>query len=168
MESAKREPAPADYRVLIEAETITSQGGGEVTITDKKAAAHGTSITQWNNRGHWLEYTCEVAHTGWYQVGIKYCLEGDDAIRAVRVDGEFLHPSLSTITLPGTGGWSNGADQWSLVAICLPESETPMIVRLEKGKHVVRLESPAGGGLNVDYVVLAPATAIMSRALVEK
>lgn len=168
MESPKRESVPANYSVMIEAEAITNQGGGAVTITDKKTAAHGTSITQWNERGHWLEYTCEIAHSGWYQVGLKYCLEGDDAIRALRLDGEYLHASLTSFTLPSTGGWSNGADQWSLVPICLPESETPMIVRLEKGKHVVRLESPAGGGLNVDYVVLAPATATMTRALVEK
>jgi hypothetical protein len=109
-----------------------------------------------------------VAHAGWYQLGLKYCLEGDEAIRAVRLDGKYLDPSLATVTLPGTGGWSNGADQWSLVPICLPDSSTPMIMRLEQGKHVIRLESPAGGGLNLDYLVLAPATATLSRAMVEK
>jgi hypothetical protein len=168
LEAAKREPVPPDYVVLIEAETPSAQGGGEVIVTDKKAATHGTSITQWNGKDHWLEYGCEVAHTGWYQLGLKYCLEGDEAVRAVRLDGEYLDPSLTTVALPGTGGWSNGADQWSLVPVCLPDSSTPMIVRLVQGKHVIRLESPAGGGLNLDYLVLAPATATLSRAMVEK
>lgn len=167
-EQAAKEPVPADHLVVLEAETPSTQGGGEATFPTNKTGARGTSLSGWNGRGHWLEYVCEVAHTGWYQVGIKYCLEGEEANRALAIDGKPLHPSLGLITVPGTGGWSNGADQWNLLPISLPGAETPVLVRLEKGKHTIRLENTAGGGLNLDYVVLAPAQVELTRALIEK
>lgn len=168
LEAAAREPVPTGTVVLIEAEAFTDQGGGTVSIPEHKAAAHGKSISLWNDRGHWLDYALTVEHTGWYQIGLKYCLEGDGATRSLRLNGEPIHPSLNTMTLTGTGGWSNGADQWSLIPICLPESDTPMLVRLEQGEHVIRLENAGGGGVNLDYIVLVPATASLTRKLVEQ
>jgi hypothetical protein len=167
-EQAAKEPVPADYLVILEAEAVTTQGGGEATFPTNKTGTRGTSLSGWTGRGHWLEYACEVAHTGWYQVGIKYCLEGEEADRALVIDGKPLHASLNLINLPGTGGWSNGADQWNLLPISLPGAETPVLVRLEKGTHTIRLENTAGGGLNLDYLVLAPAQVQLTRALIEK
>jgi hypothetical protein len=166
--AAAREPAPADALVIIEAETPAAQGGGEASFPTNKTGARGTSLSGWNNRGHWVEYTCEVAHTGWYQVALKYCLEGEEATRSLLLDGKPLHADLEQLVLPGTGGWSNGADQWSLVSASLPGSPDAMVFRLEQGRHTIRLENTAGGGLNLDYIVLAPAQVALSRAMVEK
>lgn len=167
-EKAKKEAVPADYIVLIEAETVTAQGGGEASFPTNKTAAHGTSLSGWTQRGHWLEYAVEVAHTGWYQVGLKYSLEGEDTMRSLHIDGKPMHESIEVLTLLGTGGWSNGSDQWNLLPIALPGSEVPMLVRLEAGKHTIRLENKSGGGLNLDYLILMSANATMTRALVEK
>lgn len=166
--AAAREPAPADYLVVAEAESPSAQGGGEATFPTNKTGVRGTCLSGWNNRGHWVEYSVQVEHTGWYQIGLKYCVEGEEASRGVLVDGKAIHPDLEVATLPGTGGWSNGADQWSLVPLALPGSSDALPVRLEKGSHAIRLVNSAGGGMNLDYVVLAPAQARLERSLVEK
>ncbi len=101
-------------------------------------------------------------------MALKYCLEGEEATRSLLVDGKPLHADLEQVVLPGTGGWSNGADQWNLLPASLPGSPDAMVLRLEKGTHTVRLENTAGGGLNLDYIVLAPAQVALTRALVEK
>lgn len=166
--AAAREPVPADYLVVVEAESPSAQGGGNATFPTNKTGARGTSLSGWNNRGHWVEYALEVEHTGWYQLALKYCVEGEEASRGILLDGKPLHPDLEAAVLPGTGGWSNGADQWSLAAIGLPGSPDAMLVRLERGAHTIRLTNVAGGGMNLDYLVLAPAQAKPTRERIEK
>lgn len=164
---AAAEAVADDVVVLIQAEDFSAQGGGEISITDKKAAAFGTSLTMWNNHGHWLEWKVQVPQTGWYQVALKYCLEGDENTRYLTIDGKPLHEDLRGLVLPGTGGWSNGSDQWKLVSATLPGAEDPFIFRLEAGEHTLRLDSP-GGGLNLDYLALLPAQATATRSGIER
>lgn len=166
-ELASKEAVPASYVVLIEAETLSAQGKGEATFPTNKVAAHGASLSGWTERRHWLEYVVDIAHTGWYQVGIKYCLEGDSSLRSLHIDGKAMHDDIEVLNLPGTGGWSSGADQWALLPIALPGSEVPMLVRLEAGKHTIRMENVSGGGMNVDYLVLMSANVTMTRSLAE-
>lgn len=168
MASAKREPLPAGSQILMEAEAFTAEGGGKVTVNARKVAAHGQSFNGWDGRDHWLEYTAEVAHTGWYQLGLRYCKEGDATRRSVLIDGQPMHPALGVASFPGTGGWSGGTDNWRLAPVCFPGTETPVIVRLEKGRHVLRLINTLGESMNLDYIVLAPAGVAMTRENVEK
>lgn len=166
--AAAKEPAPADALVVVQAEDFTGQGGGEATATTTKTAAMGPSLTGWNNNGHWIEFTCVIAKPGWYQIALKYCAEGDGASRVLRLDGQAADPNLPELALPGTGGWSNGADNWSLMPIAWPGTATPYLFHLAAGKHVLRFENPAGGGLNLDYLVIAPAAAQPTRAGIER
>ena len=57
--------------------------------------------------------------------------------------------------MPGTGGWSNGADNWKLYTLQWPLVEKPYLWPLKAGKHTIRVTNIGGGGLNLDYIVIA-------------
>jgi hypothetical protein len=165
---AKETGPAAGTFVLVQAETFAAQGGGEVTISDKKAATFGTCFLNWDRRGHWIEYSVEVPKDGFYKILLKYCREGGPVIRALRIDGEYPSESARKFELPGTGGWSNGADNWQYYALSWPGLDDPFLVKLTAGKHTLRLENSGGDGVNLDYVVFAAAATEVTRALVEK
>jgi hypothetical protein len=154
--------------VLVQAEDLAGQGGGEVTITDKKAAAYGTCFLKWDSRGHWLDYNVEIPKDGYYKIILRYCREGGPVVRALRIDGEYPHEAARKMEMPGTGGWSNGADNWQYYAFSWPVIGEPFLVKLAAGKHTLRLENASGGGVNLDYIVIASTDTEVSRELVEK
>lgn len=159
---------PADYFVLIQAENLLEQRGGKVTITSKKVATFGDAFLNWDNRGHWIDYEFEVAHEGYYQVALKYCREGGPVTRSLRIDGEYPCEAAGQMEMPGTGGWSNGADNWKFYTLQWPLIEKPCFVFLKAGKHRLRVENVSGGGLNLDYVLLAAPFMEVTREGVEK
>jgi hypothetical protein len=73
----------------------------------------------------------------------------------VAVNGEPA-VELGAFPFPATGGFSNGNDDWRLVAIPDPaDKSAPMTFRLREGENAIRMTNVGGGGLNVDYIVVA-------------
>ncbi|MBN1670574.1 MAG: heparinase II/III family protein [Kiritimatiellae bacterium] len=165
---AKAFNTPDDAVVLIQAEKPAAEGGGKVTISGKKAAAYGESFLNWDKAGHWLDYTVDVPAEGGYQVILKYCREGGPVTRALQIDGEYPGEPARAIELPGTGGWSNGTDNWRLHTVLWPLVDKPFLVHLKPGPHTVRLTNVSGGGVNLDYIVLAAPFAEITRQTVEQ
>jgi len=59
--------APRDKGLLVEAETFSAQGQGEVKVAEKRVNASGPIITSWqSNIGHWLEWTVTPPAPGKY------------------------------------------------------------------------------------------------------
>lgn len=166
---ARAANVPQDYYVLIQAENMAGEGGGKVTVSDKKVGAYGSSLLQWNNKGHWLDYDVDVRQDGYYQVILKYCREGGATLRSLQIDGAFPSEAARKMELPGTGGWSNGADNWELYTLRWPELDKPALVYLKAGRHRLRLENPVGDeGVNLDYIVIAAPFMTVQRKAIEK
>ncbi len=165
---AKASGIPDDYFVLLQAEKFVSEGGGKVTITKKKVATFGDAFLKWDNRGHWIDYDFDVAHEGYYQVIFKYCREGGPVTRSLQIDGTYPSEAARGIEMPGTGGWSNGADNWKLYHLKWPLIGKPFFVFLKAGKRRLRVENVSGGGLNLDYILFAAPFLDVRKDLVEK
>jgi hypothetical protein len=58
----QQEPLPPakGVKVVVQAEDFCGQGGGEVTVTDKKVNAQGKAFLKWDLPGHWLEWKFNV------------------------------------------------------------------------------------------------------------
>ncbi len=165
---AAEQAMPDGHFVLIQAEDFIRQGGGKVSIAKKKTAMFGDSISGWDNRGHWLEYAFDIEHPGLYQVVFKYCREGDAIERTMTLNGEAPVEPAQRMMFDGTGGWANGSDDWRLHTLRWPGLDTPALIRLDRGTHTLRLTNPVGGGLNLDYIVLASPTMNVQREAVEQ
>ena len=153
-DEAAKLPAPEGFKAVVQAEDFAAQGGGEVRATDKKTAAVGSSIFRWDNEGHWLEWKVSVPKDAYYQVLLCGCAD-KDRTREVAVNGEPV-VELGAFSFPATGGFSNGTDDWRLVAIPDPADKSrPMTFRLRQGDNTIRMTNVGGGGLNVDYIVVA-------------
>ena len=167
-QTAAEQVMPEDYFVLVQADTFTDQDGGKVSITDKKTATFGHAISGWNNRKHWLEYEFEVEHDGLYQIVFKYCREGGPTDRSMTINSTTPIAPAALMTFEGSGGWANGSDDWKLHTLMWPRIDMPALVKLPKGRHTLRLDSPAGGGLNIDYIVIASPSMEVTRDAVEQ
>lgn len=153
--TAKASAVPKDFFVLIQAENFKAQGGGKVVITDRKVASYGKAFLHWDNRGHWLEYEFSVPQDGYYKLLFKYCREGAPTYRALQIDGEYPCDEARKMEMPGTGGWSNGADNWQFYTLSWELVGKPYLIFLKGGKHTLRIENVTGdSGLNLDYILL--------------
>ena len=83
-------------------------------------------------------------------------------------NADWIEPATLYVTPGPGGGWSNGADNWSYYALKWPLVGGPLLVRLERGRHTLRLENTSGGGVNLDYIVLAPVGMEVTREAVER
>lgn len=161
-DEAAKLPAPEGFKAVVQAEDFAAQGGGEVRASDKKTAAVGSSIFRWDNEGHWLEWKVSVPKDAYYQVLLCGCAD-KDRTREVAVNGEPV-VELGAFSFPATGGFSNGTDDWRLVAIPDPADKArPMTFRLRQGDNTIRMTNVGGGGLNVDYIVVADPKAKVER-----
>lgn len=164
--AAKAAGVPAGYFVLMQAETPAAQGGGKVAVVSKRGA-FGSAIMHWDNPGQWLEYRFNLAQAGYYQIAFK-CARGEagaPGVRALQLDGacpcEFAH----TIAIPNTGGW----ESWQLRKLSWPEfRDKPFLVPLKAGAHTLRFENVSGGGVNLDYLVVAAPFLDLTASIVEK
>ena len=73
-EEAARNPVTPGTVVVVEAEDIDDQGGGEVVITEKKVAIRGgKAFLKWDDEGHWIEWEFAVPESGYYRLLLKCC-----------------------------------------------------------------------------------------------
>ncbi len=131
-------PAPASEVIVVQAEDFTNQGGGRVNVVDNKVGAEDKSFKNWDNAGHWIEYTFDVKTAGAYSLTLKYCIDGRSAERAILVDGFCPSNTLSFLSFLETGGWSGSTNNWEETVICGADGK-PFPFYLTKGKHTLRL-----------------------------
>ena len=159
---AAKYAVPADFRTVVQAEDFVAQGGGEVRVIDTKTAAVGSSFSHWDADGQWLQWKVTVPATGYYKIALCYCSDNPRQ-REVVVNGRAI-TELGAFGLEPTGGFANGSDDWKLVAIPDPiDLGKPMTFKFEKGENTLRLANVQGGGVNVDYLVVAAPGAKLER-----
>lgn len=168
-QKAKASGMPRDHHILIQAEDFSAQGGGEVRVTGGKTATYGDAFLGWDNPGHWLEYQFETKHEGHYKIIWKYCREGGPVTRSLRLDGAYPEKAFREIEVQGTGGWARNIDHWEYLPMPWPHLEDqPYLFHLTEGKHTLRVENVSGGGVNLDYILLAAPEMKVTREAVEK
>jgi hypothetical protein len=151
--AARAAAVPGDWLTLVQAEAFSAEGGGKVKRTGKPGAM-GEAFMGWDAPGHWLEYGFEVARDGYYKIAFKYARgeKGAPGTRTILVDGQAPGEAVRTLELPNSGGWSS----WRLHTLRWPEFKNkPFLVKLKAGRHTLRLENASGGGVNLDYIVIA-------------
>ncbi len=146
--------------VIMEAENFSSQGLGNVEIT-QRLGSMGNMITKWEaSFGHWLEWTFDIPEAGAYYIILRYCTGSEKAWRELRLDGQIPTESCERLVLPHTGGFSTSSDNWRYFRVpARPEgasSDPPAVFALSAGKHVLRLTN-LGGGLGLDQIILQRA-----------
>ncbi len=161
VQEAQAKPAPAGTTIVAQAETFAAQGEGTAAIAENKTAAVGTSLSQWNNLGHWLEWKITVPAEGYYNLSAVYCTQ-NDAERDIIVNGEVQEPA-APLSAPSTGGFSNGTDDWSLATAIDPINEAPLLIKLKAGENVVRLKNSNGRPMNLDYLLITSPDAKPAR-----
>lgn len=154
--SVSRLPAaPASARVAVEAEAFDYERGGELEIVEKIGASAGKGVKNFGNKTplHVVGWTVDVKQAGAYVLNLRYCTGVETFTLEGMVDGRSLSPE--PITLPGTKGWSNTADNWEDRVLAGADGK-PLTISLEKGRHKLRLLSPSGA-LNLDRLELRGA-----------
>jgi len=151
--AAKANPLPAGTLVVLQAEAFSNEGGGKVDVNDKKRGAVGKAFLGWDTVGHWIEWTLDAPADGYYNLTVCYCTELDKCERELKVNGELAEP-FAPVVFPSTGGWANSSDDWRLYTATNPVSQKPLLIKLTKGKNVIRLTNANGRGVNVDYVAV--------------
>jgi hypothetical protein len=166
-ESAKRQKIGMDFplrpqpplppakgvKVVIQAEDFFAQGGGEVTLTDKKVNAQGKAFLNWNDPGHWLEWRFKVPQDGEYRIALKCCTEALGPQRALVLDGAFPDEPSQCLDLPSTGGFSNDRDDWRIVTLSDPKTGKSLPFHLRAGDHTLRLIN-LQDSMNLDFIVV--------------
>jgi len=153
-EEAAKLKAPAGFKSVVQAEDFSAQGEGTVKIADNKTAAIGKAFAGWDAEGQWLEWKVKVPKSAYYAIYLCACTN-QDRKREVSVNGEPV-VELGAFPFPATGGFANGSDDWRLLAIPDPDDAArAMTFRFKEGENVLRMTNVGGGGLNMDYLVIA-------------
>lgn len=154
--------APSGFKTVVQAEDFVAQGNGEVTLPANKTAAIGKAVSKWDDEGQWIEWKVTVPKTAYYQIAVCGCAN-QERTREVAVNGESI-VELGSFAFPATGGFANGSDDWRLLPIPDPEdADAPMTFKLNGGENAIRMTNIGGGGLNVDYLVIADPKAKLER-----
>lgn len=138
---------------LAEAEDFAEQSGGEVVVRDDKAGVSGKAFSHWGTKGHRLAWQINVPETGRYHLVIRYS-SPNAAERTLWVDGKAL-TGAEGVRFPPTGGYGSSADEWSNLAVRLPDGQLA-VWDLAAGPRTVTMESADGSGLNLDQIALVP------------
>jgi hypothetical protein len=162
--AAKEKPAPANTVLVAGAVDMSAQGDGEVKFSDTKRGAIGRTINNWNDEGHWIEWTFDAPAEGYYNLSVCYCSELDQIEREIKVNGEVQEP-FAPMNFPSTGGWAGSSDDWRIFTAENPVAKGPLLLKLKQGKNVVRLTNTNGRGINVNYVAITSPDVKITRDL---
>ncbi len=166
--AAKADPVPDGTVVVVQAEDFTGQGNGEVRLSETKRNIIGKAFLKWDATGHWLEWTVDAPHEGYYHLSVLYCTELDKCRRKLEVNGEVVEPA-APLVFASTGGWANQSDDWRLFTAPNPHADHPLLIPLKKGRNVIRLTNTNGRGVNLDYLaVTSPDVKITRELLAER
>jgi len=129
--NAVRKPGTATY----EAEEHARHEG---CLTEKDHPGYsGSGFLDFDReRGASITWCITIPETGAYQLAFRYALGEANRPLRLRVDGETVERNLD---FPNSGAW----DTWA---------EAAVLVRLEKGRRTITLETIGNEGPNVDYL----------------
>lgn len=132
---------------VIEAEHfIKEENGNAGKMRGRPATSGDTCITHWNYAGHALEWLVEIPQDGEYKILLRYASgRGWTVYRELKIDEEIPHPAFSKIALFTTGGWGRKETEW-LDVIISDENKNPVLVKLTKGTHILRMTNLGGDG----------------------
>ncbi|NOZ20732.1 MAG: hypothetical protein GXP25_06540 [Planctomycetes bacterium] len=137
---------------MVEAETISAQGGGKVRIRTDKAGASKKAISHWDDKGHWIEWKIAAPKAGQYRVAVRYCTP-HDSVRAFQMDGK---KAGDRVVFPATGGFGGKRENDWDHAFVKDASGKPIAWKLKTGTHTIRMTNLDGKGMNVDCLMLVP------------
>jgi hypothetical protein len=130
--------APGRKPLVIDPARFSGQGGGKVQAL---VSDQGGFFFNWDDKGHWLEWTVDNAPAGQYDVFLR-CTTLDRPTREMKVNGEVVK-GLESFTIEPSGGWRN----WVEVPL-------PAKAALRAGRNVIRLTN-LGGSLNMTSLRLS-------------
>lgn len=142
--------------VLVEAESFTAEGGGEIRVSAEHRNMSGDAcLFAWGDPGHWLEWTFEIPRAGTYALTIVGASQESVILRSMELNGASL-PGAGVIRMEGTGGWGrSNPDEWQPFRV-LAENGRPLAVSLTQGRHTLRMTNLVGQHYNVDAILLSP------------
>lgn len=138
-------PAPRD--ALVEAEAFSAEGGGHVQIRSLKDCRGEKAVSQWNQKGHFLEWSVDVPAAGRYQLLMRYHAT-DKVARRLLVNGI----EVGRIAFLPTRGLGDKREDWDEVTF-VDREDKPF--RLERGRQTIRLENVDAHALDLDYLGFA-------------
>jgi glucose/arabinose dehydrogenase len=126
-------------------------GGGDVAYrpfdgVGTQPCSEGGFNIGWVQQGEWLEYTVDVAQSGYYSLGIRYSTANENRRMHLEVDGVNV---TGSVLVPNTFGWQN----W--------QTKTVPGVRLNAGQRVIRVFFESDF-INLDYLDFTLDTATVT------
>ncbi len=158
--------APADTVVVVQAEDMANQGGGEAKVVTNKVAAVGTALIKWDGNGHWIEWKVNVPADGYYNLSACYCTQQATATREISINGEVQDADLP-LKVDSTGGFSGNSDDWRLGTAKDTIAGAPLLLKFKKGENTVRLMNIDGNSMNLDYIMVTSPDVKPSRTMVK-
>jgi hypothetical protein len=105
----------------------------------------------WTVPGEWIKYTVKVSKTANYQIGIMYTASGEGSI-SLALDGK---PFTKDLRIPSTRNdqepiaWRQW-HHWNYI-------DSLTTVNLNKGIHIITLNTIANGNMNYDFLEFRPS-----------
>lgn len=161
---AAAHPVPPGTVLVVPGPAFVAEGGGTVRTPGDKRGSVGPCISGWDATGHWLEWEFEAPAAGNYHLTLCYCSDQDQGQRLIMVNGQEQEP-FAPLTLPATGGWSGGSDDWRLATAVNPAVEKPLLLQLAVGRNRIRLINSNGKGANVNYLAITSPDVQPTRSL---
>jgi hypothetical protein len=134
---------PTPRNALVAAGAFSDEGGGHVQV---RPLADGgqKAISQWNRKGHFLQWSLDVPAAGRYQLLVRYHAT-DKVSRRLSIHGTDFGP----IGFLATRGSGDKREDWDEVTFVDHEGSP---FRLERGRQTIRLENIDAHGLDLDYL----------------
>jgi hypothetical protein len=135
--------------IKVEAESPCAESTLHTFVTDKIGASGGKASCEWGRAdGQWADWEFTIPQSADYFLLIRAAGTYNGVLREILIDGKQLSPDYRIVSWDATGGWCRDSDDWRYFKI-------PIGIRLEKGKHVIRityLNEPS----NLDLLAFAP------------
>lgn len=93
----------------------------------------------WRNAGQWIEWSFDVAESGYYNISLhakQSYLRGINVSRKITIDGDVPFEEMSDFQFKYNSRWKN--------IVLSDKEETPYYFYLEKGSHTIRMEVVLG------------------------
>lgn len=133
-------PAPRD--AMVEAEAFSSESGGHVQVQPVQSCGGGKAITQWNDKGHSMEWTMDVPAAGRYLLLVRYHAT-NKVTRRLSINGTEVGP----ISFLATRGQGDKREDWDEVTFVNDEGKP---FTLKRGRQTIRLENTDARAMDLD------------------
>ena len=133
---------PAPRNAMVEAEAFSSEEGGHVQIRSLQACSGQKAVTQWNDKGHSLEWAIDMSASRRSLLLMRYHAT-DKVTRRLLVNGV----EVGKITFLPTRGQGDKREDWDDATFVDSEGKP---FSLKRGPQTIRLENVDGRALDLD------------------